>query len=145
MEEGDLADIAAESSIDMDRMTPLLESQLYGGLKEVGSITIKELAQNAFDAIKDSYIALGNAKGGSISIDLDSKARTITVTDTGAGMTPEIINEAFLRLAGTHKETDDPSGSFGVAKMLFLYGNKSLKVTTVRDGVEARWKQTGRS
>jgi hypothetical protein len=59
------------------------------------------------------------------------------------GMTPEIISKAFLTIAGTHKESGRGSGGFGVAKMLFLFGNKNLKLETTRDGLTSTLETTG--
>jgi hypothetical protein len=132
----------AEPGVNMSRMANLLGPQLYGSMSQIAPITVKEMFQNAFDAIKDALVVSG-ATEGKIDVNTDENKRTITVTDNGMGMTPEIISKAFLTIAGTHKESGRPSGSFGVAKMLFLFGNKNLKLETTRDGFTSTLETTG--
>jgi len=132
----------AAPGANMGRMANLLGPQLYGSMSEIAPITVKEMFQNAFDAIKDALVVSGLAEG-KISVDTDENKRTITITDNGMGMTPEIISKAFLTIAGTHKESGRPSGSFGVAKMLFLFGNKNLKLETTRNGLTSTLETTG--
>jgi len=132
----------AEPGANMGRMANLLGPQLYGSMSQIAPITVKEMFQNAFDAIKDALVVSGLAEG-KISVNTDEDKRTITITDNGMGMTPEIISKAFLTIAGTHKESGRPSGSFGVAKMLFLFGNKNLKLETTRNGFTSTLETTG--
>ena len=134
--------IKATPGVDMVRMARLLGPQLYGNMSDIGLVTIKEVFQNSFDALKGA-IQKGDKTRGLIDVEVDSYARTITITDDGTGMTPEIINKAFLTLAGTSKETDRASGGLGIAKMLFLFGNESLSLRTVRNGVESTLSTSG--
>lgn len=133
----------AQPGANMKRLAGLLGPQLYGDMRKVGTVTVKELFQNSFDALKGLIEKREMKNDAVISIDVDTGARTITVTDNGNGMTPKIINSAFLTIAGTNKETDRSSGGFGIAKMLFLFGNERLELTTVRDGVESKMVATG--
>ena len=132
----------AAPGVDMTRMANLLGPQLYGNMSKISTVTVKEMFQNAFDAIKDALVKGGLAEGV-INVDTDENKRTITITDNGMGMTPEIISKAFLTIAGTHKESGRGSGGFGVAKMLFLFGNKNLKLETTRDGLTSKLETTG--
>jgi hypothetical protein len=132
----------AAPGVDMTRMANLLGPQLYGNMSKISSVTVKEMFQNAFDAIKDALVK-GGLPEGKISVDTDEDKRTITITDNGMGMTPEIISKAFLTIAGTHKESGRGSGGFGVAKMLFLFGNKTLRLETTRDGLTSTLETTG--
>lgn len=52
-------------------------------------------------------------------------------------MTPEIINNAFFRLAGTHKDVTNASGGYGIAKMGIFGASEEIMVDTVRDGVRS--------
>jgi hypothetical protein len=115
------------------RMSQLLGSSLYGKPEDIAHVSQKELLQNSFDAIKDQ-MAKGDLKQGSIEIDADPVSRTLTVTDNGLGMPPSVMGNEFLQIAATKKESDQASGGFGIAKMLFLFGNKQLRVTSMRDG-----------
>ena len=138
-------DVRAKPGANIKRLAGLLGPQLYGDMSKMGTVTVKELFQNSFDALKGA-IAKGQFDEDTlpkIDIETDSNTRIIRVTDNGSGMTPEIINKAFLSIAGTHKETERGSGGFGVAKMLFLYGNEKLSLRTVRDGVESTLETSG--
>jgi 8-oxo-dGTP pyrophosphatase MutT (NUDIX family)/signal transduction histidine kinase len=134
--------VRATPGVDMARMAKLLGPQLYGNMKDIGPVTIKEMFQNSFDALKGA-LAQGHKGEANIDIDLDDTHRTITLTDNGTGMTPETINKAFLTLAGTQKETERASGGLGIAKMLFLFGNESLQLRTVRNGLESTLNTSG--
>jgi hypothetical protein len=132
----------AAPGVDMTRMANLLGPQLYGNMSKISTVTVKEMFQNAFDAIKDALVK-SNLSEGKINVKTDYFDRTITISDNGMGMTPEIISKAFLTIAGTHKESGRGSGGFGVAKMLFLFGNKNLKLETTRDGLTSTLETTG--
>jgi hypothetical protein len=134
--------LRAKPSANIKRLAGLLGPQLYGNMSDMGPVTVKELFQNSFDALK-GLIEKGQGGLAQIDVTVDQVARTITLTDNGAGMTPDIINQAFLTIAGTNKETTRSSGGFGIAKMLFLFGNDSLSLKTVRDGVESRLDTSG--
>jgi hypothetical protein len=58
-------------------------------------------------------------------------------------MEPEILATKFLEIAGTQKETERGSGGFGIAKMLTLYANKNIHVTTMRNGIVSELNTTG--
>lgn len=134
--------IDSKPGVNARRMARMLGPQLYGDPSDMGAVSIKEVLQNSFDAIKTA-LGRGSIEEGSIKIDSDSETRTITMTDNGVGMTPEVLGGKFLEIAGTGKESDNASGGFGIAKMLFLYGNKKLKVITMRDGQVAELNTTG--
>lgn len=126
-------EIDARPGANVVRMAKLLGPKLYGSPENLTTVSVKELFQNSFDAIK-ALIDSGKQKSGHIKLDLDETNRTITLTDNGSGMSPQVLANQFLQIAGTHKETERASGGLGIAKMLFLYGNESLRVTTLRDG-----------
>lgn len=132
----------AKPGANVERLAGLLGPQLYGDMTKMGPVTVKELFQNSFDALKGA-LEKGLLSHGAIDIATDPTSRTITISDNGTGMTPDVINKAFLTIAGTNKETERSSGGFGIAKMLFLFGNDFLHLTTVRDGVEARLETSG--
>jgi len=140
IEEGESA---VEVKADINRLSKMLGPQLYGNMSDMPRVTIKELVQNSFDAIKDLIGTENEVDDPIIQVTTDPSERTITVEDNGIGMTPDIIRDAFLTIAGTHKESDRPSGSFGVAKMLFLFGADRIQLTTVRDGFRTTMDTTG--
>lgn len=116
--------------VNAARMADMLGPKLYSDL---GNTTVKELFQNAVDTVKGTFDH-GQATEGNVQIFTDPNTRTITVHDDGRGMTPEIMEGPFLTIAESFKESDRSSGGFGIAKMAFLFGNESMKVTSMRDG-----------
>ena len=129
-------------SADVERMATMLGAKLYGTPENIAQVSVKELFQNSFDAIKGS-LENGQLKEGKINIKLDDKNRIVTITDNGLGMPASVMGKQFLQIAGTVKETKRASGGFGIAKMLFLFENKQLEVVSLRDGELARMVTTG--
>jgi hypothetical protein len=136
----------AQGKADLERLIKMLGSQMYQG--NLAEITIKEVVQNSFDAVKASLNAKGE-KGitnGQIDIITDPGARIIAIRDNGQGMSKEVLLNAFLTVAGTDKSgmaTGDASGGFGMAKAAFLYGNEWIEVNTVKGGKSYKFKGTG--
>lgn len=134
--------IQSSPGANLTRLAKLLGPQLYDPSK-MTSVSVKEILQNSFDAVK-TMLEQKQIDEGKIDIRLDDQNRTVTVTDNGSGMAPEVLGKQFLEIAGTKKETTRASGGFGIAKMLFLFGNKSLHVLTMRNGKVSELSTTGR-
>ena len=135
-------ELQSKPGVNTARMAKLLGPKLYGTPKDLPAVTVKELFQNGFDAIK-SVMEKGQTDKGIMRIATDANARTITFFDNGSGMTPEVLGKQFLEIAGTHKESERASGGLGIAKMLTLFGNKGLRVVTMRDGKVSRMATSG--
>ena len=125
--------IKAKPSANVARMGRMLSSSLYGSQEQASTITVKEVLQNSFDAVKDAMKSLGE-KEGAITINMDPLTRAIEIHDNGIGMPPEILATKFFELAGTHKESGQSSGGLGIAKMVTLYANDDLHVITMNKG-----------
>lgn len=127
---------------DMGGLIQLLGANMYAS--SIAEVTVKELLQNAFDAVKGAISdkkARSLYKTGEITISFDRNNRTITIADNARGMTPEIVRDAFFTVAGSDKSDLDPSersGGLGLAKMGFMLGAERLTLDTVRDGVRVR-------
>lgn len=134
--------IRANPGIDAARMAKMLGPQLYGDPTNMGQVCIKEVFQNAFDATREA-INKGQIEQGNIEISVSRDGRTLTVKDNGVGMAPDLLSGKFLKIAGTGKEGDKNAGGFGIAKMLFLYANKNVRVSTARDGRISELDVTG--
>lgn len=146
VKEGDLAPqaetVKSKPGANTARLARLLGPKLYGEPTHMASVTIKELVQNAFDAIKGD-IEKGVTANGKIEIIASGKSRTISVRDNGSGMTPDVLGKQFLEIAGTNKETERASGSLGIAKMMTLFGNQKITVITARGGKVATLNSSG--
>lgn len=135
---------AGQLNADMGNLIQLLGANMYQA--SLADVTIKELLQNAFDAIKGATSSV-NAEGkkinpiyksGHIEITVNRDDRSITIKDDARGMTPDIVRQAFFTVAGSDKSDLPPnmrSGGLGLAKMGFMLGSERLILDTVRDGV----------
>jgi signal peptidase I len=139
--EGD-KEIKAKPSANVQRLAKMLGNKLYGTPDDIAKVSVKELFQNSFDAIKEA-LEKGQLKKGKIDVSVNSNKRTISVVDNGPGMPTSVMGNQFLQIAGTVKGTARASGGLGVAKMLFLFENKQLEVVSLRDGVVSRMVTTG--
>jgi 8-oxo-dGTP pyrophosphatase MutT (NUDIX family) len=109
---------------DPKALAEVLGSSLYG--KDPATVVTKELTQNAWDALRPAT----GAK--EINIRLDHSENTVTVSDTGLGMTEQELVTVFTDLGRTGKLTQvDASGGFGIAKAAPFMMPESLTVTTV--------------
>ena len=134
--------IKAKPGVNISRLEKMLGPQLYGSPKNITNVSVKEMLQNSFDAIK-GMLEKGIMDEGNIDIITDKTDRSIILKDDGSGMTPDVLSTKFFEIAGTYKETDFGSGGFGVAKMLFLYNNKTVEVITMRDGKISSFEASG--
>lgn len=132
----------AKPGANTKRLAQLLGPKLYGDPTNMDLVSVKEMLQNSFDALK-SLLEKGQAKNPKIDITFDRDKRQISVVDNGSGMTADVLGGPFLQIAGTSKEAEQSSGGFGIAKMLFLFGNKDLRVVTMRDGKVSTLVSTG--
>jgi hypothetical protein len=135
-------EVKARPTANVQRLAKMLGSKLYGTPKDIAAVSIKELFQNSFDAIKGS-LEQGQLTKGRIDVKIDDTNRSIRIVDNGLGMPTSVMGNQFLQIAGTVKETKRASGGLGVAKMLFLFENKQLEVVSLRNGVISRMVTNG--
>jgi len=133
LEEDGTGSFKAKPGVNARRMAKMLGPQLYGNPRNMGEVTVKEIFQNSVDAVR-SALRGGQIDKGVIDIKVSEDGRKVTFVDNGIGMSPDILGGKFLEIAGTGKEGTKNSGGFGIAKMLFLYANKKVQVTTAKDG-----------
>jgi hypothetical protein len=126
--------IRAQAGINQRRMSKLVGQKLYGKPDNLPAVSVKEMLQNSFDAIKEMQED-GRLKVGNIDITVDPTTRIISVQDDGPGMSPTTLATTFVRLAATEKGTKRKSGGLGIAKALFLFGNENIRVLSIKDGV----------
>ena len=120
---------------DMDNLLANLGQSMYGS--GITDVAVKELLQNSFDAIKEAIHKKVMTGIGHISITLNEVDRTITIEDDGIGMTSNIVDGAFFKIAGTAKDVPPElsSGGYGFAKVAFMTSTESISLDTVREGV----------
>lgn len=82
-------------SINTDNILPIIKKWLYAD-KEV---FLRELVANAQDAISKRKIVYTSDYLDKITITLDKENKTLTITDTGIGMTEEEIEKYIAQIA----------------------------------------------
>lgn len=109
-------------SIHSENILPIIKKWLYSDK----DIFVRELVSNACDALNKIRIMQGEAAGElKIRIDIDAKGRTITLADTGIGMTEEEVEkyiaqiafsgaEEFVQKYKSQTEKDPIIGHFGL-------------------------------
>lgn len=86
-------EIEGKLEANKDRLIELLGSSMYS--EKLKDVVYKELLQNAFDATKIAE-SKGLINKGKIDITVDEKNRTISFTDNGIGMTPDVVQKSFF-------------------------------------------------
>ena len=119
----------------------LLVGPLYDDDPSCG---VRELLQNAVDACNERAHLEGDGYRGQVEIRLDTKAKTLTVTDNGIGMDENVLLNYYLSAGASYRTSDqwfeqfatdrDPNivrtGRFGVGVLAtFLLGN-TVEVST---------------
>lgn len=136
--------VRTNPGVDEVRLAELLSQNLYGNMDSLVPVSVKEMFQNSFDAIK-GFLEQSTTKNdvGNIDINMDPKKRVIRVYDDGLGMPASVMGNEFLKIGGTKKESKRASGGHGIAKMQFLFGSKNLRVRSLRGGQYAELSTSG--
>jgi hypothetical protein len=128
----------AEAQANKGRTLDRLGKTIYSN--STLDTVVKELFQNAFDAVKAAQHR-GAITHGTIDITSDNSALIITVKDNGIGMTADTVRKALFTLGGSDK-ADLPlnrrSGGSGRGKDVLVFGTEAIGVSTIRDGVKTR-------
>lgn len=82
-------------SIHSENILPIIKKWLYSDK----DIFLRELVSNACDALNKVRIQSGDSKDFGINIEIDPKARTISIDDTGIGMTEEEVEKYIAQIA----------------------------------------------
>lgn len=82
-------------SIHSENILPIIKKWLYSDK----DIFLRELVSNACDALNKVCIILGDVGEFKISISIDRPAKTLTISDTGIGMTEEEVEKYIAQIA----------------------------------------------
>jgi molecular chaperone HtpG len=145
-------------SIHAENILPIIKRWLYSEK----DIFLRELVSNAADALTKLHklSLVGEAKDiakPKITVDVNSEARTLTITDTGLGMTAEEIKKYINQVAFSgltdfvekYKDKDDANqviGHFGLGfYSSFMIADKvEIDTLSYKPGSEAvRWSCDG--
>ena len=134
---------------EVDKLLHLVIHSLYSNRE----IFLRELVSNSSDAIeKLRYEAIANAElneddtNYAIKIDFDKKAKTITVSDNGIGMTEEevIENLGTIAKSGTNKFLENMTGDKSKdSDLIGQFGVGFYSSFIVADKVTVRTRKAG--
>ena len=124
-------------SIDQPRILDLLTGHtLYNDT----AVVVRELAQNALDAVRLQHMidkqANPNAHIGNIRIHWDSNRRILSVEDNGAGMTQNIIENNLLKIGASLYQDQDFKKKYPEFSPISQFGIGILSSFMVADTVE---------
>lgn len=117
-----------------------LGANMYSG--DVGVVALKEGIQNAVDAIRQ-------AGGGDLSVifmfDQEKNEWALNFWDTGVGMTPELMETAFVDIGGSGKESTESAGGYGLAKVALFGRSKFIQAESLTgpQGYKSKTTLTG--
>lgn len=90
-------------TLDQDRILKLLTGHtLYNNSR----VAIREVLQNALDAVRFRKHLFPNEAMGRIEVVWDTKARKLLIRDTGTGMTQETIEKFLLNVGSSYYQSD---------------------------------------
>ncbi|SET36190.1 ATP-binding protein [Thorsellia anophelis] len=110
-----------EAGVDLGGLMTVLSKHLYS----TPVVALRELVQNGHDSIVRRRIEDSNAFESSIKITVDSKMKTLTISDSGAGLTLEEIHQ-YLATVGVgytrtlRAQNEDSDGLIGMFGLGFL-------------------------
>lgn len=144
--------------VQTENIFPIIKKFLYSDHE----IFLRELISNAVDATQKlkTLASIGEAKGElgdlSISVKLDKELKTITISDSGVGMTAEEIDKYINQVAFSGAEEflnkykgqaeSNIIGHFGLGfySAFMVAGRVEIISKSYREGVEAvRWECDG--
>ncbi len=147
-------------TVDSENLFPIIKKWLYSDK----DIFIREIVANACDAIKkyQSLCQIGEAEDLGITpridITLDEKAKTLTVTDNGIGMTEEEVEKYIAQIAFSgaqefldkYKEQTDAEGGiighFGLGFYSAYMVSENVEIETLsyqKDAAPVHWESSG--
>ncbi len=127
----------------MSRRASLIFGKKMYEDKPIDEVALRELLQNAIDAVR----GLKDAKGAKITVDISGWNSEMIVTDTGVGMSTQTLGSSFvdpfssLKIDENGDIIQNASGGFGVAKVAIYGAAGDIKVETVHYS-RGHWTKT---
>ncbi len=126
-----------EFTLDNARILDLLTGHT---LYNETDVVLRELVQNALDAVRLQYMAdcreNSDAPMGTVSILWDSRERSLTVRDNGTGMTQQMIERHLLKVGASRYQDQDFKKEFPAFSSISRFGIGILSVFMIADEVE---------
>jgi len=124
---------AFEFTIDQAKILDLLTGHtLYNDT----NVVLRELAQNAIDAIRLKHFPRSSRDKGKVLISWDSQTRILSVQDNGTGMTQEIINNFLLKVGSSRYQDPEFIKKNPGFSSISRFGIGVLSTFMIADSVE---------
>jgi molecular chaperone HtpG len=124
---------AFEFTIDQAKILDLLTGHtLYNDT----NIVLRELAQNAIDAIRLKNFPNSSKGTGRVTITWNSRTRILSVQDNGTGMTQEIINNFLLKVGSSRYQDPEFIKKNPGFSSISRFGIGVLSTFMIADSVE---------
>jgi hypothetical protein len=134
-----------EFSLDAGRVLDLLTGHT---LYDNTAIIVRELVQNALDAVRTQQFEHPNMRPGEIDVNWNQRTRVLSVRDNGTGMTQATIERHLLRVGSSRYQDPEfmrthpgfaPISRFGIGILSTFMIADSVTITTLtRDEREGR-------
>lgn len=142
-------------SIHSENILPIIKKWLYSDK----DIFIRELVSNATDAIQKLKILGVQKEAPKISVKIDKEKKTLTISDTGIGMTEDEVEkyiaqiafsgaEEFVKKYSSESEKDPMIGHFGLGFYSAYMVAKKVEIQTLSHQENAKpvfWSCDGSS
>jgi molecular chaperone HtpG len=120
-------------AIDQNKILDLLTGHtLYNDSR----VVLRELVQNALDAIRLQYYPKSPAGVGKVQINWNTKTRILSVTDNGTGMTQQIISDFLLKVGTSRYQDPDFKKKYPDFSPISRFGIGVLSTFMIADSVE---------
>jgi molecular chaperone HtpG len=122
-----------EFAIDQAKILDLLTGHtLYNDTR----VVLREIVQNALDAIRIQNYPNSPAANGKVHIKWNSDARSLSVTDNGTGMSQKFISDFLLKVGTSRYQDPDFKKQYPDFSSISRFGIGVLSTFMIADSVE---------
>jgi len=120
-------------TLDQDRILSLLTGHtLYND----SAVAIREVLQNAIDAVRLQHLAEPMPGGGSIEVLWDNSNKILSVRDSGTGMTLDVVRDYLLNVGRSRYQDKELREQFPQFSPISRFGIGILSTFMIADEVE---------
>jgi hypothetical protein len=119
--------------LDQEKILKLLTGHtLYNDSR----VAIREILQNALDAVRFRKHQFSDEPMGKIEVIWDTKARKLTIRDTGTGMTQETIEKFLLNVGSSYYQSENIRQQYAGFSAISRFGIGVLSTFMIADEVQ---------
>lgn len=120
-------------TLDQEKILTLLTGHtLYNDAR----VAVREVLQNALDAVRFRRHQFPTEPMGEIHVTWDSKQRRLSIRDTGTGMTQEIVEKFLLNVGASYYQSDPVLQKYGDFSPISRFGIGILSTFMIADEVQ---------